>query len=268
MSQALTQPESWQRVATAYAAEVAPTFEPYAARALALAALPPGAAVADVACGPGTLTLLAARAGARVSALDFAPAMVAALEARLALEPLPVTAQVGDGMAPPWPDGTFDAAFSMFGLMFFPDRHRGLRGLHRILRPGGIAVVSSWHPLDQVPLIGAAFGALLAQLPGPPPVAGAFPLSQAEDCHAEMAAAGFESVAVEAVAHTITYPSTAALWQTMARSNVVLAGLQAALEPALWNQMWGRVLEHLEATFGAGPQHMTMTAWLTSGRRA
>jgi len=45
-----------------------------------------------------------------------------------------VTAQVADGQALPFADGEFEAAFSMFGLMFFPDRAKGFAELRRTSR--------------------------------------------------------------------------------------------------------------------------------------
>ena len=46
---------------------------------------------------------------------------------------------------------SFDAAFSMFGLIFYSDRARGLQELRRVVRPGAPVVVSSWHPMDTIP---------------------------------------------------------------------------------------------------------------------
>jgi len=54
---------------------------------------------------------------------------------------LDVESLVGDGMALPLADGAFDVAFSMFGLMFFPDRPRGFRELRRVLVREGLWVV-------------------------------------------------------------------------------------------------------------------------------
>src|SRR5699024_11098930 len=94
--------------------------------------------VLDVACGPGTLTLLAAAAGATVTALDFSSPMIAQLRTRAAALDLASAVEVheGGGQRLPFASAVFDAAFSMFGLMFFPDRHAGLRELARVLKPG------------------------------------------------------------------------------------------------------------------------------------
>jgi len=144
----LAKPQSWDIVAEEYAAVTAPFFRNYADAALRKAELTSGARVLDVAAGPGTLSLLAASQGHEVSAVDFAPNMIAQLEQAACVQKLKVHCQVADGMALPFADASFDAAFSMFGLMFFPDRIQGFRELYRTLRPGGVAVISSWHGFE------------------------------------------------------------------------------------------------------------------------
>src|SRR5687768_15750521 len=94
----LATPEPWDLVSGAYAEEIVPQFELFAADALRLADVKAGSKVLDVACGPGTLSLLAAGRGAKVDAIDFSPGMVERLRARLAQQKIDgVTVQVGDG---------------------------------------------------------------------------------------------------------------------------------------------------------------------------
>src|SRR5262245_21145739 len=189
----LANPQPWDLVSSAYADEVVPMFEAFSREAMRLVAPAPGSRIVDVACGPGTLSVLAAQAGHHVSALDFSPSMIDRLTARLgslglsAIEPL-----VGDGQALPYPAASFDAGFSLFGLMFFPDRAKGFAELRRVLRPGAKAVVSSWYPLDAVPVLAAMFGAVreaVANVTGAPPapvVPG--PLTTVDACRGEMSA--------------------------------------------------------------------------------
>src|SRR5262249_40233723 len=148
---------------------------------------PVGARIADVACGPGTLALLAAQAEFQVDAVDFSAEMVGRLERRArSLGIQGVTAVVGDGQALPLADGIYAAAFSLFGVMFFPDRSRGFAELRRILRPGARAVVSSWPSIDRLPAMAAIFRAVIDALPGPPGPAVPPPLSTVEACQEEM----------------------------------------------------------------------------------
>ncbi|KAM3431588.1 hypothetical protein MY4824_007009 [Beauveria thailandica] len=47
-------------------------------------------------------------------------------------------------------DGTFSHSITNMGLLFYTDAAAGARELHRTLRPGGVAVVTTWARLGQV----------------------------------------------------------------------------------------------------------------------
>lgn len=266
MASPLARPLPWDLVSAAYADEVVPLFTPFARAALDLAALAPDARIADVACGPGTLALLAAPGVARVSALDFSPQMIAHLRSRAANH-TNVEAQVGDGQALPWNDGSFDAAFSLFGLMFFPDRAAGFAELHRVLVPGGRAVVSSWHPPSAVPALMMMYGALAEAQGAPPQPPGTLPLVSAEDYEREMAAAGFDDIRVHTVSTTLETTSTAELWQGFARTSAPIVLTRQRYDDEAWADLSARVLARLEAELGTGPQRVDMPAHLAVGTR-
>ncbi len=102
----------------------------------------------DVACGTGVLARAAAAAvGPRgtVDGIDASPGMLAVAE-RLA-----PTIRWKHGMAEslPYPDESFDAVVSQFGLMFFPDRGAAIREMRRVLVPGGRLAVAVWESLDR-----------------------------------------------------------------------------------------------------------------------
>ncbi|WP_437552563.1 methyltransferase domain-containing protein [Sorangium sp. So ce367] len=262
----LATPVAWNMVADDYAADIVPHFEKYAADALRLAGVGPGARVIDVAAGPGTLSLLAA-GEARVTAIDFAPAMVEQLRERAARAGIAVDARVGDGMALPFEDGAFDAAFSMFGLMFFPDRDRGFRELLRVLRPGGRAVVGSWAPMDRTPILAELFSGIGAELPGLPFGEGKAPLGDPGEFRAEMEAAGFRDVSVREVEHSRESPSTEEFWRSVCRTNAPLVLLRDKLGEERWEAFGKAILGRLQARFGDGPQQLSMTALLGVGTR-
>lgn len=261
----LAVPTAWNLVASDYAADTVPRFIPYAEDALRLAALAPRAKIIDVAAGPGTLACLAAKEGARVTAVDFSEAMIGKLRDRASKEGLSIDSQVADGARLPFAQGAFDAAFSMFGLMFFPDRARGFQELLRVLAPGRPAVVATWVSLERVPVMGFIFGAIQELLPGVPLGGSKAPLATPEQCSEEMTRAGFEDVVVHEVAHTTSYPSTAALWASASR-NAPFALLRKKLGDEAWSRVEAGVHEKLVALFGSGPQEVTMPANLTFGR--
>jgi demethylmenaquinone methyltransferase/2-methoxy-6-polyprenyl-1,4-benzoquinol methylase len=101
-----------------------------------------GAAALDVACGTGKLT--AALAGAvgpagRVVGVDLSSAMLH--EARSAFGTLAnVEFRIGDALALPVDDGSFDAATIAFGLRNLSSFEDGFREMARAVRSGGRVV--------------------------------------------------------------------------------------------------------------------------------
>lgn len=257
-------PDPWNLVADGYVAENLVAFEGFAREALQL--VPATGEVLDVAAGPGSLTLLAARTARLVHAVDFAPAMLEHLRSRAAAAGIAnVEAQVGDGQALPFPDARFDAAYSMFGLIFFPDRARGLRELVRVLRPGARALVASWPPFDSAPTFGALFGAMKAELPGFGDAPAA--LGTADDIRTELAAAGFRSVDVHERAVTSGTVTAAQLWDSFSRGGAPAVLMKRKMGDEAFAAFSERIVQRLEATLGKAPVELRLTALLGVGLR-
>jgi ubiquinone/menaquinone biosynthesis C-methylase UbiE len=107
-------------------------------RRLLMANLPPApAAVADVGCGTGTLSVLLGQAGYRVSGIDFSPSMINRAIAKASEAGSDAEFSVADGMSPPWPVGSFDAVIARHVLWALPDPSLALRRWLSLLRPGG-----------------------------------------------------------------------------------------------------------------------------------
>ena len=112
-------------------------------RETAAAVVRPGDAVLDACCGTGDLALACARAGGRVTGLDFSEPML-----ERARRKAPELEWVrGDLLALPFPDASFDAATVGFGVRNVEDVERALRELRRVLRPDGrLAVLEITRP--------------------------------------------------------------------------------------------------------------------------
>jgi SAM-dependent methyltransferase len=114
------------------------------------AAIGPGQRVLDVACGTGVLAReIAARTGknGHVVGLDPNPGMLAFAGARQA--EIEWTQGVAESL--PFPDQSFDAVVSQFGLMFFEDRGQSIREMLRVLRQGGRYSIAVWDAVDNIP---------------------------------------------------------------------------------------------------------------------
>jgi demethylmenaquinone methyltransferase/2-methoxy-6-polyprenyl-1,4-benzoquinol methylase len=102
-------------------------------RATVRAVVEPGDRVLDAACGTGDLAIIAAKAGAAVTGLDFSEKM---LERARRKRPDLDWIQ-GDLLALPFEDDTFDAATVGFGVRNVADLPGSIAELRRVLRPGG-----------------------------------------------------------------------------------------------------------------------------------
>jgi demethylmenaquinone methyltransferase / 2-methoxy-6-polyprenyl-1,4-benzoquinol methylase len=106
-------------------------------RAADLAGVGPGSRALDVATGTGDLALELASRGARVTGMDFSPAML-----ELARRKAPaVEFEEGDALALRYDDASFDAVTVGFGARNFSDLDQGLREMARVIKPGGRVVV-------------------------------------------------------------------------------------------------------------------------------
>lgn len=138
----------WDLAADAYARHWHGPLAGVQGEVLALAAPAPGEAVLDVACGAGVMAAAAASAvgpAGRVLGIDLADAMVQASRQRaqdLRLGQAAFTRMDAEQLQ--LPDAGFDLGLCALGLMYVPDPDAALRELHRVLRPGGRAVLAVW----------------------------------------------------------------------------------------------------------------------------
>jgi SAM-dependent methyltransferase len=129
------------------------------------AGVEPGDDVLDVACGTGNATIPAAKVGARVTGLDFAPALLEIAREQAADAMVEIDFVEGDAQELPFDDASFDAVVSTFGHMFAPDHARTAAEMKRVLRPGGAIAVACWTPEGS---IGRMFRTIAELVPPPP----------------------------------------------------------------------------------------------------
>jgi demethylmenaquinone methyltransferase/2-methoxy-6-polyprenyl-1,4-benzoquinol methylase len=169
--------------------------------------------VIDLATGTGDLLLSLLKTRIDIDGavgLDVSESMLDLCREKLARRGLAERVELvcGDAAVTPFPDGTFDAATMGFGIRNMPDAQQTLREMHRILKPGGKALILEFSlPQNRVwrwcylkylrrvvPLLGAfissdrrAYRYLNTSIEG---------YYQAEDFTALMQNAGFRDISV------------------------------------------------------------------------
>jgi len=115
---------------------------------LLLAHLPAApAAVADIGCGTGSLSVLLAGAGYAVTGLDSAPKMIRAARAKAAAARVSTRFVTSDAASPALPEGSFNVVLSRHVLWAMPDVDEALAAWVRLLQPGGMLMLieGRWH---------------------------------------------------------------------------------------------------------------------------
>lgn len=211
------QKQDWSNVAAGWKKwwkTMEQSARPASERLVELADIKAGRQVLDVATGIGEPAVTAARKvgpTGKVVATDQAPLMLAIARERAAelgltsLEFREVDAEMLD-----FPEQSFDAVLSRWGLMFLPNLPEALKRMHRLLKKGGRLAAAVWGPPLKVPFISVAMGTVRQQLQAPPPPPGTLgPFSLADVTVLELALkqAGFTGVRSEPLTLTFEWAS-------------------------------------------------------------
>lgn len=146
-----------------------------------------GERILEIGYGHGrTLVDAAARApGATFAGVDVSPAAARAASRRCKalIATGRVELQTGDGLTLPWPPASFDAAFSVHTMYFWPDAAAQLAEIRRVLRPNARFVLGFRERSD----------AAVAAFPAP-----TYRFYSTDETAALLASAGFDAVEIRA----------------------------------------------------------------------
>ena len=106
----------------------------------------PGERWLDAATGAGATALLAARAGADVTAQDLAAGMIDRARQQAETEGLSLRFDVGDVERLPYEPASFDVVASAVGAVLTPSHRAAASELARVCRPGGRLGLTAWRP--------------------------------------------------------------------------------------------------------------------------
>jgi len=123
-----------------------------------------GQRVLDVAAGNGNASLAAARRWCNVVATDYVPSLLERARERAEAERLDIEFREADAEALSFPDLSFDAVVSTFGVMFAADQDRAAAEMLRVCKRGGKIGLANWTPDG---FIGQLFKTIGAHVPPP-----------------------------------------------------------------------------------------------------
>ena len=128
-----------------------------------------GECVLDVATGTGWTARLAARRGAKVTAVDIADGLLDVARDSADRTGLTINWQLGDAEQLPFSDAAFDAVVSTFGVMFATDQEAASTELSRVVRRGGRLVIAAWTPDSNAVALRKVVAPFMPAPPASPP---------------------------------------------------------------------------------------------------
>ncbi|KUL64013.1 MULTISPECIES: class I SAM-dependent methyltransferase [unclassified Streptomyces] len=230
--------------------------------------------VLDLGCGSGQTTRLAARRapGGHALGLDLSGPMLAEARARAEAEGIAnVAFAQGDTQVHPFEEGSFDAAVSRYGVMFFADPVAAFGNVGRALRPGGRLVFVC--PADAA-LNGwvTAMASLRDLLPvgdfGRPGLPGMFSLADPDRIRAVLTAAEYTGVGVDRVEAYGTWGRGAEDAAAFLLDTGPGRHLMEQADPAARARARRALTDHLRPQETAdGTVRLVSTSWLVSADR-
>jgi ubiquinone/menaquinone biosynthesis C-methylase UbiE len=238
---------------------------------LDLAGVGPGARVLDIAAGAGEPAITAARRvtpTGSVLATDISPNILDYAAQKAREQGLTnVETRVMDGENLTLPDGSFDAAISRVGLIYFPDQQRALSEVRRVLRPGGRFATMVYSTPDRNAFFSVPVGIIRrrAQLPPPlPGQPGPFSLGGDGVLADVLRRAGFHDVETRVIPSPLRLPTAADCLRFERESFGALHQMMTGLSPEERADTWAEIEQALKQYEGpdgfVGPCEMIVAA--------
>jgi ubiquinone/menaquinone biosynthesis C-methylase UbiE len=166
-----------------------------------------------------------------------------------------------DAQQLPFPDESFDAIVCQFGVMFFPDKRRGLLEFHRVLETDGTLVFSVWDSFETNPVQSIAHSTIGAFFQEDPPDFYKVPCGMGNKADAVRLTedAGFKDVVIETVSLTGSSSSAQNAAQGLVKGNPVINAIRER-GTADVNEIVLALARALEVRFGAGPLQVPLRA--------
>jgi ubiquinone/menaquinone biosynthesis C-methylase UbiE len=174
---------------------------------------PPGAKWIDVGCGSGAFAELVVERCAPSDVQGIDPSEAQLVFARKRPAARLATFSLGDAMALPFADDSFDAAVMALVIFFVPDPAKSVAEMVRVVRPGGLVAAYAWDIIGEAAPMEPIHSEILAmKLPihtAPNP-----PAAEIEALRKVWTGAGLEAVETRAIMVERTFESFEDYWTT------------------------------------------------------
>jgi SAM-dependent methyltransferase len=231
-----------------------------------------GDRVLDVAAGYGEPSLTAARVvgpGGGVVASDISAGMLAFGRERATEAGLENIEFVeSDAASLDFPEGSFDAALSRFGIIFEPDGEGSAARVRGFLKPGARMAIASWGPPERVPFIALPMGTVMKRLEIPPPPPGTpGPLSRPtpEAIGGLLGGGGFSDVEVDELEVEFEWDSPEDFTSFVREIAPPVSNLLKPHPEEVQEETWAAVTDAVRESAGDGTVRMTNLVLVATG---
>lgn len=183
----------------------------------------------DVGCGTGVLTELVMQRCAPAEAHGIDPSSAQLAFARERPGARGATFHLGDAMALPFADNSFDAAAMALVIFFVPEPAKGLAEMTRVVAPGGMVGAYAWDMHSG----GFPFALILSELREHgyvPPVPPSLDASRKDAMHALWSGAGLTEIEVREIEPRRTFADFDEFWAMSTGTGSIRPAL-AAMAP-------------------------------------
>jgi SAM-dependent methyltransferase len=235
---------------------------------IAFAGIDRAASVLDVGCGTGSLSFYLARNPniGCVQGVDLSPPYVE--HARRRTDDARIAFQVGNACALPFPDTTFDHAFSMLALQFVPQVGLAIQEMRRVARAKGTIAAATWDTRGGFVALRMIFDAAAMVDPNGNEVrAKAYtrPMSRPGELGRAFRESGLAEVVEDMLTIRMDFVSFADFWWPHESREGPVAEYISALTPGTKAKLRETVkLAYLDGE-ADGPRSYAATAWVVKG---
>ena len=241
-------------------------FEPYALDLVSRLQDKKYPDILEIACGTGRVTshLVKSVKHETITATDLNPDMITV--AKEIVKNDTIKWMPADAMQLPFEDDSFDLIVMQFGIMFFPDKEKGLKEAYRVLRYGGKLIFSTWNKVETNEAIHEGRVVIESYFGENPPIFYSVPFSMYDDRELTTIArrAGFKNITTTLVKKEGVSSSASDLAKGIVEGNPVYMAI-VERDASLVNTIRDHVQKVLTEKFGDKDLRSPLEAWVVEG---